>query len=202
MLATVATGWLQGVEIHGGGSRPSMTGESNVGVLRTHRTVVEPQGACEAFRIQGARHMLSDQDLLTHLSKCFDDGEVEALVRSEPAFGARTPEAAAVKVVHRPTGVEVLCDEQPTQIRNKSCAAASDGSPDRARRRRPASRRERCPQAGGGQAGRRDQGACREARSEARQDEGQRLPPEADDIVWHSCCRRSPRSADRRAGPG
>ena len=58
--------------------------------------------------------MLPEQDVLAKLEACFVDGEVETLIWREHGGGG-----TAVKVVHKPTGIEAECDKHPTQVKNK-----------------------------------------------------------------------------------
>jgi protein subunit release factor A len=58
--------------------------------------------------------MRSEQEVLSTIEACFADGEVETLVWREHGGGG-----TAVKVIHRPTGIEAESDKHPTQVRNK-----------------------------------------------------------------------------------
>ncbi len=49
------------------------------------------------------------------LTRCFEEDELQILVT-----GTTSP---AVKVVHRPTGIETTCDQHNSQIFNRSQAA-------------------------------------------------------------------------------
>jgi protein subunit release factor A len=66
---------------------------------------------------------MTETELLKRLERCFDDGELETFVNWAPASGlAVSSAAAAVKVVHRPTGIEAVSGQFRSQVRNKTSA--------------------------------------------------------------------------------
>jgi protein subunit release factor A len=66
---------------------------------------------------------MSDAELLKRLERCFEKDEIETLVYWEPGSGLLvSPRTAAIKVVHRPSGVEGMSDQYPSQVRNKVAA--------------------------------------------------------------------------------
>ena len=66
---------------------------------------------------------MTDADLLKRLERCFDKGEVETLIPFEPGDGLMATRAmAAVKVVHRSSGLEATSDESASQVRSKASA--------------------------------------------------------------------------------
>jgi protein subunit release factor A len=58
--------------------------------------------------------MRPEQDVLARIEACFAVGEVQTLVWRE--HGGR---GSAVKVIHKPTGIEAESDKYPTQVKNK-----------------------------------------------------------------------------------
>jgi hypothetical protein len=58
--------------------------------------------------------MVSDREALAHLEHCFEEGEIESLVRYLPG-----EPNLAIKVIHRPTGIESISERHTTQVRNK-----------------------------------------------------------------------------------
>ena len=54
--------------------------------------------------------------------KLFPDGTVEALVFRPSGASPGTSETR-VRLVHKPTGIEIVCDDFPTQIENYTAAA-------------------------------------------------------------------------------
>jgi protein subunit release factor A len=66
---------------------------------------------------------MTDAELLERLERCFEKDEIETLCGWEPGRGVMVRAgAAAIKVVHRPSGLEGVSDEYPSQIRNKAAA--------------------------------------------------------------------------------
>ncbi len=66
---------------------------------------------------------LTPLELLERIERCFDEGEIETLTWRTPGEGLSVSRAdAAVKVIHRPSGLEVVCEEYPSQILNRVAA--------------------------------------------------------------------------------
>jgi hypothetical protein len=66
---------------------------------------------------------MKDAELLKRLEGCFEKDEIETLVNWEPGSGLVVSQrAAAVKVVHRPSGLEGMSGAYPSQVRNKAAA--------------------------------------------------------------------------------
>ncbi len=64
---------------------------------------------------------MTHRELLERSERCFDPGEVETLLwRSEGGTVERSD--AAVKVVHRESGIEIIEDQSLSQIENKAAA--------------------------------------------------------------------------------
>jgi len=62
-------------------------------------------------------------ELLKRFECCFDKGEIQMLVGWDPGPGATVgPAAAAIKVVHLPSGLEALSEGGNSQVRNKAAA--------------------------------------------------------------------------------
>ena len=64
-------------------------------------------------------------DILQQLEALFEEGEIETLMLRTEGAGLAVGQAdAAVKVIHRPSGEEVVCDRYPSMVRNKAMALA------------------------------------------------------------------------------
>ena len=64
-----------------------------------------------------------DRAVLARLESLFEADEVQTLTFR--ANAGQPAQDAAVKVVHNPTGAEVVCNDFPSQIKNKSIALIS-----------------------------------------------------------------------------
>ncbi len=62
-------------------------------------------------------------ELLERIERCFDDGEIETLIWRTEGDGVAVSRAdAAVKLIHRASGLEVVCEEHSSQVLNQAAA--------------------------------------------------------------------------------
>jgi protein subunit release factor A len=77
------------------------------------------------FNVMPKEQNMTDflRTLLSELESAFRPEELETLVRREARTETGVPTGgSAVKVVHKPTGHSIVCDEYETQIENKAMA--------------------------------------------------------------------------------